>query len=160
MAVVVSAVQRDIWNCQDDVCQVPPTGVIFVKEREIVVTGDVWTITSDIDSDNFFQLHKALTDALKDTTGAIAQIGVASLSREIGRINDKLDKIYVKLSSINMLSTPSELGKQKRGLINIAGTGLKYLFGTMDDNDLKRIKGQIDQLADMNAENIHLEAEQ
>lgn len=36
--------------------------------------------------------------------------------------------------------------KQKRGLINILGTGLKYIAGTMDHSDEKEIKEKLDQL--------------
>lgn len=40
--------------------------------------------------------------------------------------------------------------RQRRGLINILGTGLKYLAGTMDHNDEEEIKNQLDALSKNN----------
>lgn len=71
LAVMVGAAPLEIWNCQDDVCQVPPTGFIFAKEREITITGEVWTITSDININHFWKLHDSVTNALTDATQTI-----------------------------------------------------------------------------------------
>lgn len=43
--------------------------------------------------------------------------------------------------------------RQRRGLIDILGTGLKYIAGTMDHSDEIEIKGKLDELLDGKIEN-------
>lgn len=45
--------------------------------------------------------------------------------------------------------------KSKRGLMNIFGNGLKFLFGTMDSNDMEKISSKFDLLDNDNI-NTHL----
>lgn len=42
--------------------------------------------------------------------------------------------------------------REKRGLLNIVGTGLKYIYGTMDDNDRREIESQL-QVLETNTHN-------
>jgi len=48
-------------------------------------------------------------------------------------LQNELNKVRTKLQTI----LPH---RQKRGLINIAGTAMKWLYGTMDDNDRQEIE--------------------
>ena len=48
----------------------------------------------------------------------------------------------------------------KRGLIDLGGKALKFLFGVADESDLKQVNSRIDKLWKGVTESIHLQDEQ
>lgn len=44
--------------------------------------------------------------------------------------------------------------RSKRGLMNFVGTGMRYLFGTLDNDDREVIRGKLDGLAEENLNNV------
>ncbi|XP_058979929.1 uncharacterized protein LOC131803044 [Musca domestica] len=75
------------------------------------------------------------------------------LGEEVSHINDsflshEIEHIHLRLKSI----IPHQ-ARNRRGLINLFGTGLKYLYGTMDNNDREEIERQLQNL-EKNEHNI------
>lgn len=57
-------------------------------------------------------------------------------------LKTKLDKLWMESS------------RKKRGALNVMGTGIKFLFGTMDEDDRKNIASKIESLEKDNLNNI------
>lgn len=68
------------------------------------------------------------------------------LEKEILIIDDPYLKHQLKHTKTQLTSLIPKY-RQKRGLINIFGTGLKYLYGTMDNDDREEIEEKLEILA-------------
>lgn len=60
-------------------------------------------------------------------------------------IHHELDHISNQLKGLKVTSN-----RQKRGLINIFGKGLRYLYGTMDDDDRQEIESKLTTIGENN----------
>lgn len=67
---------------------------------------------------------------------------INKLESEIMKLNDAYLQHQIEHSKLQLLSIIPRY-RVKRGLINLAGKGLKYLYGTMDDDDRKEIEEKL-----------------
>lgn len=76
---------------------------------------------------------------------------IGDLDSNVTELNDEFlrHKIQHLRTSLKSL-TPH---RQKRGLINLFGTGMKYLYGTMDDEDRKEIEKTLQRI-ETNTHNV------
>ena len=80
-------------------------------------------------------LRKLYADAYKMCNGCLEEV-------ELNLIHGRINRLEANKTILHQL-----MGKRhKRGLLNIFGTGFKTLFGTMDNNDLEYINGEMDKL--------------
>jgi hypothetical protein len=120
-------------------------GLVFVKDTDILLSGDKWTIVVNIALDDFATLVDTMKSVLSHFRQKIhVQQNPKSYSFDIhwGEIN-QLDKMVgeleVDLRSFQRLlfeeilvQNPRTISvRDKRGLIDILGYGMKYLFGIL-----------------------------
>ena len=127
-------------------------GLVFVKDADILLSGDKWTIMVNIALDDYATLVDIMRSTLSHIRQEIqVQKNLKSLSfgihweelNRLGRMIEELEddsKSFQKLLFEEALVQNSNtIGVQnKRGMIDILGYGLKYLFGTANVRDVKR----------------------
>ena len=100
---------------------------------------DMWKLFVAIDvsaiDGRLINLRKLYADAYKMCKGCLEEV-------ELNLIHGRINRLEENKKILHQL-----MGKRhKRGLLNIFGTGFKTLFGTMDNNDLEYINGEMDKL--------------
>jgi hypothetical protein len=129
-------------------------GLIFLKDRDILLTGDKWTIAVNIALDDYLSLTKGMRFALAQIQRNIEAYRNPNRKdfdinwEEIKHLEQLVQGLEVHLESISKLlfeEIPSKDPvtnriRNKTGLINLIGYGLKYLFGTADKLHLRTEK--------------------
>jgi len=135
-------------------------GLIFVKETDILLSGDKWTIVVNIALDDYGALVYTMRTILEQIR---QKIQVQKSSRiypldipweELNRLDKMVKGLDLDLQSFRkllfeetMTRSPSVAGvRTRRGLIDLFGYGTKYLFGTADARDVKRLSDVCDAL--------------
>jgi hypothetical protein len=135
-------------------------GLIFIKDTDILLSGDRWTIVVNIaleDYATFIDLMKSLLSQVhqkirvyKSSTAIVFDIHWEELNR-LDNLVQELDDDFRNFQKLLFEETVT--GNQsttrirsKRELFNLLGYGLKYLFGTADARDVKRLAGVCDDL--------------
>jgi len=135
-------------------------GLIFVKDTDILLSGDKWTVVINIALDDY----NALLYTMKRTLQQVRQ----EIKLHKGRRSyffdiqwDEIDRLDTMVRGLDgdlqgfrkLLFEETLTGKfnnvgirTKRGLINLLGYGMKYLFGTADAYDVKRLSDVCDEL--------------
>jgi hypothetical protein len=135
-------------------------GLIFVKDTDILLSGDKWTIVVNIALDDYDTLVFVMREILEQIRSKIQVYKnkkFFSLDlhwEEIGRLDKMVDGINSDLESFQKLlfdktlvrTSSASSARSKRGLIDILGYGMKYLFGTADAKDVKRLANVCDEL--------------
>jgi len=137
-------------------------GLVFVKDTDILLSGDEWTIVVNIALDDY----DALVHIMKTTLNQVRQkiqihknprVRVYSFDihwDEIDRLGTMVQELDDDLQSFRKLLfeevvfwSPTKVNAHtKRGLIDLLGYGMKYLFGTADAQDVKRLSNVCDEL--------------
>lgn len=121
------------------------TNVFFEKNLDVNFYTDNSVLLTSLNLQNFSiqistledcsnKLHEMCLTSLKYTTTLDCNITIV-------KINDEIRNIRNKEFSIHHLYRRS-----RRGLINIAGSVSKFLFGTMDDEDSQNIYNKLNNL--------------
>jgi len=144
-------------------------GLVFVKDTDILLSGDKWTIVVNIALDDY----NALTYIMKRMIHQIRQeIRVHKNPKsyffdihwnEIDRLDTMVQGLDVDLQSFQELPfegkpfrNPNTVNtRTKRGLVDLLGYGMKYLFGTADAQDVKRLSNVCDELHAFNSRMTH-----
>jgi len=136
-------------------------GLVFIKETKILLSGDRWTVAVNTAVDDYSSFILGLKLVLNQTRRNIQTHKTpnpATLDLHWEEI-EGLDKVVAELSSdlgsfthllAEEVPTPrtviTKSARNKRGLINVLGYGLKYLFGTADAKDVLRLTRVCDEL--------------
>ena len=144
-------------------------GLIFVKETDILFSGDKWTIVVNIALEDYeslvgvmglvlgqvhrnIQVHKNPKDYAFD----IHWEEINRLEKMNGELEHDLNNFKQLLFQEEGSRNPIVQGKRtRRGLINVLGYGLKYLFGTADAKDVKRLTAVCDELHTFETQVMH-----
>ena len=136
-------------------------GLIFVKDTDILLSGDKWTMIVNIALDDYETLVKVMKDTLSQIRQKIhKQKNPKSYSfdirwEEISHLETMVRGLEIDLKSFQKLlfeemSTynPSSTvnSRAKRGLIDVLGYGMKYISGTADARDVKRLTAVCNKL--------------
>jgi hypothetical protein len=143
-------------------------GMVFVKDTDILLSGDKWTVVVNIALDDY----DVLIDNMKSILYAVRQkiqvhknpktVSFDIYWNEIDRLDRTVERLELGLISFQKLLFKDTLvrnpgfavARNKRGLINILGYGLKYLFGMADAKDVKRLTKVCDDLHKFKAKMI------
>ena len=135
-------------------------GLVFVKDTDILLSGDKWTIVINIALDDY----DALVYMMKATLNQIRQkIRVHKNPKsysfdihwdEVNRLNVMVQGLDDDLQGFRKILFEETLfqsfsksdTRPRRGLIDLLGYGMKYLFGTADARDVKRLSSVCDEL--------------
>ena len=146
-------------------------GLVFVKDTDILLSGDKWTIVVNIALDDY----DALVHMMRYTLSQVRQkIGIHRTPKvrgyffdihwdEIDRLDTMVQGLDDDLQSFRKLLFEDEMSRSptrvnargKRGLINLLGYGMKYLFGTADSQDVKRLTNVCDELHGFKSKMTH-----
>lgn len=137
-----------------------------MKEEDILLTGDKWTIVLTLSvaecEGMIAELYVKLSDIEDRLIPALNELSssfpTAVHGSEVIALRAVLDSFAAQLKTFRRL-LPTER-RQKRGLINVGGTILKTLFGTMDSDDLERINSAVTELEKQTHNIIHAQDEQ
>lgn len=133
-------------------------GLVFTKEEEILITGDSWVLSTDISLHAFYNTIAEFDNLLDEAMKQDHEVGKGMdsrmatyvneiVSKELNIIQNDLGKTKTKLNNLVKTIAPFEQHREKRGLLDIGGVALKFLFGTADSDDLIEINKKIDSLA-------------
>ena len=149
-------------------------GLIFMKDTDILLSGDKWTIVVNIalnDYDALIENMKSVLYTVRQKIQVHKNPKIFSFDIYWGEI-DRLDRM-VGILELDVISFRKLLYKEtlvrepgvavardKRGLINVLGYGLKYLFGTADAKDVKRLTKVCDELHEFKMKVVHAAEQQ
>ena len=144
-------------------------GLVFVKDTNLLLSGDKWTIVVNIalnDYDALIESMRSVLYAVRQKIQVHKNPKIFSFDIYWGEI-DRLDRMVGKLE-LDVMSFQKLLYKEtlvrnpgvavvrdKRGLINVLGYGFKYLFGTADAKDVKRLTKVCDELHEFKMKMVH-----
>lgn len=133
-------------------------GLIFLKERDILLTTDTWTIVISISTDDYDNVIARVNTLLEYLDSQQNNTPVNNLIPyyEISRLKSNLKITQRQISNLKLLLPTS---REKRGLINGLGTVFKFLFGTLDDDDYQSLNSRLDSLEDKGDSVIHIESD-
>jgi hypothetical protein len=138
-------------------------GLIFVKNTDILLSGDRWTIVVNIALSDYDMLIENMKLILSDVREKIEVHNNPKLFsfdihwEEINRLDGMVRKLEMDLMGFKRLlfeeteetlvTNPRDGDvRDKRELKNVLGYGLKYMFGTADAKDVKRLTRVCDEL--------------
>ena len=144
-------------------------GLIFVKDTDIPLSGDKWTTVVNIALDDYEALVYTMKMALSQISQKIRLQKSSKLYsfdihwEEINRLIAIVQGLDMDLQGFRKLLfeevVPRGFGntnaRTKRVLIDILGYGMKYLFGTADVHDVKRISDVCDGLQNFKEKMMH-----
>jgi hypothetical protein len=147
-------------------------GIIFVKDTDILLSGDKWTIAMNIALDDYailIQNMKLVLDNVRQKIQVHKNPKSYSFDihwEEINCLDGMVRTLEMDLKGFKSLlfdETEETLVRNqrdsdvrdKRGLIDVLVYGLKYLFGTADAKDVKRLTRVCDDLHAFKSKMIH-----
>jgi hypothetical protein len=109
-----------------------------------LLSGDKWTIAVNIALDDYLSLISSLKMMITQTQQKIRNqnhVWTPSTNLyngEIVRLSSVIQELEDDIMGCQKLLLQEPAGRRtKRGLINVIGSGLKYLFGTADAKDVE-----------------------
>lgn len=133
-----------------------------MKEEDILLTGDKWTIVVTISTAEYDVALKGMKTLITHIDKHVVpnldaetrKVGINDI--EIQRIKDLYSDFEIQVQSFKKLLPPKNMnGRSKRGLINLGGKVMKVLFGTMDSADLESINKDVTALETQQDNVIH-----
>jgi hypothetical protein len=121
--------------------------VVFIKEADVVLT-NVWKVAIHVD----LAPYENSTEFVNNDLHEISVITRNTTQvEEIQRIKVEVRSLESKLQNVKECLPRAD----RRGLINVAGSAPKYLFGTATDTDLQGLQTTIDELRSKQDNIIH-----
>lgn len=130
-------------------------GVFFEEQGDTIITNSHWTIIFNYSMGGFHNNIReidAQIRALDDDYGRYEHL-FPGFRMEAERIRQSLAK-FVKTSDFFMSLFPKY--RQRRGLFNIVGTGMSYVFGVATTDQLDEINGKLEYLNGLDTSNLHV----
>jgi hypothetical protein len=123
--------------------------VIFIKTANAVFTNDYWKAAISIDLSAYEEAVEILKNDLSEKRDLIR---FSPLEEEVGRIQQALHSLDSKLSNLKLfLPTPG----RRRGLLNVVGSTLQFLFGTAMDTDVSSLQNTMTEVTQKQGDIIH-----
>jgi hypothetical protein len=145
-----------------------------MKDRDILLTGDKWTIAVNIELDDYINLIRGMKFALAQVQRNIETHRNPNKGnfdihweeiKQIERLTEELETDLESVSKLLFEEIPIKhpmtgVQRNKRGLINLVGYGFKHLFGTADANDVRRLNSVCDNLRAFQQNVVHATEQQ
>lgn len=159
ISIIVTIAVPITVNADPDFHQDLSQGVLFTKEAHLTLTDEKWTLAIDVNLSNYLNLAYQVNNQMqllnlvsKDVTQVLSGYQMTFLKEESDMMASRINHITHTIQGI-IDTTPTQ--RVKRGLANVGGSALKFLFGTPDDNDLTRIEAQFRDLNAVDTEIVH-----
>lgn len=133
-------------------------GLVFLKERDIILSTDVWTVVVSINTEDYDQilLHVEAMFQYLESDNITSEMRDLIPFYEINQLRSSVQITKQEIESIKLLLPAS---RNRRGLVNGVGTAFKFLFGVMDDDDLQVLNERISNLEEESKTLVHVEDE-
>ena len=167
-----------VWSVSTAISDSEPKefdkGLIFVKDTDVLLSGDQWTIVVNIALDDYTNVVDLLKSMLRSIRNRIQDHKnprfysfdihwdeLAHLDVIVQNLEEE-SKSFQKLLYEGTLIRGQDIvsARNKRGLFNVLGYGLKYLFGTADAKDVRRLATICDELHAFEAKMVHVSEHQ
>jgi Baculovirus F protein len=151
-------------------------GLIFLQKDVILQGASSWTVVITVNLTSYFQQIETFRNQLDEMRPqGLNRFGeIDSEDGELMKmvdngarhIRDYLDGLLVKITEMKdsmvgvVTRHKSTVGRIKRGLFNIGGSALNFLFGVLTENDYTDINNKIESLSGDNKEIAHVMHEQ
>ncbi|KAG8233070.1 hypothetical protein J437_LFUL013070 [Ladona fulva] len=147
-------------------------GLAFLEEGHFLLSARSWTLALDIDLRHHLEaITLLMTDintvlaaaeaGLKDGRGSpsepsseLLKLADQVMKREGRTIQREAIRIFDQLWKMQDDVVPRH--RSRRGLLNLGGEALKFIFGTLDDEDLQSLNSRIENLKVGNQKIVHL----
>ncbi|KAK9507980.1 hypothetical protein O3M35_007735 [Rhynocoris fuscipes] len=124
-----------------------PTGVAFMKEDNVIVTGDSWTIVILINASQHFTNAQILQENLIEVEEQMRELNLYddAVKVELSRLQDIINSLVkVNEALTEMLGTGNT--RPKRFLFNFIGTVVRGLFGAASNSEMERLTTRVREL--------------
>ena len=128
--------------------------VIFLKERDIILSNDVWRIAIDVKMEPY---EEALSIIRGDLLTVEERKQEFTFSSELKLMDTLLMTLETKLHTFKQILPKLD---PRRGLIKFGGAMLKALFGTAVDSDITSLHSNFDELQSRQQAIVHSVANQ
>ena len=120
-----------------------------MKERDIILSSDVWRIAINLDLNNYEEAISAVRTDIRLIEGQKNKFTPVS---ELKQVETLLDSLELKLHYFQQFLPRRD---RRRGLINLGGNALKVLFGTALDTDVRSLHDTLNELQSSNSDIVH-----
>lgn len=129
--------------CSSRHCSLP-AGILFVKERDITVSGDTWTVASTLNIKHYDNIVSTLSDAVFSISDNATTLGLPIPDDETMRMKEELMHLRSMTDQLQlMLDAGNGSVRARRAIFDSVGTGLRYAFGTLDLDDFHQLNRKI-----------------
>lgn len=124
----------------------------------MILSTDVWTILVSVDTEDYDQVLHNIETILQYLESENITVDVKDLIPfyEITQLRSSLQITKQEVSNLKLLLPTT---RPRRGVVNGIGSVMKFLFGTMDDDDLQAINSKINSLDNQTDAIVHVEDE-
>ena len=123
--------------------------VIFVKERDVILSKDQWRVAVNVNLNTYHEVLSIVKSDLLAVEQQRKEFTSTSESKQIELfvkiLKDKLHDFY------QILPRPDP----RRGLLNLGGNILKTIFGTATVSDIHELHCVLDDLQNRNSDIVH-----
>jgi hypothetical protein len=119
--------------------------VLLLKEADIILSNDAWTIAVDID----LEIYHDTVAAIRSDLFAKRELNPTTELRHVETLLQRLEK---KLTDFHKILRRKD---RKRGLVNLAGNVMKMLIGMEMIADVNRLHETLEELRHQNLELAH-----
>lgn len=133
-------------------------GLVFLKQRDILISTDTWLIVTTIGTDDYDQILTGTEEVFKYLEAQQNNSEIKSLIPiyELFRLKINLNNTRQQVSQLKLLLPNT---RPKRGLINAFGSAFKFLFGTLDNGDYEELNSKIENLENHDDTLVHVETD-
>jgi hypothetical protein len=137
-------------------------GLIFLRERELLVTGNYWNLVINLDvqwcHNTVRQIQQVFTHLEWSRRHREPPDRVVNWE-EVEQARTAVDQVEQELSTLTRLLPVSEKGelgvRRKRGLFNVGGEALKFLFGVATTQQLQELHHTVEGIKTREGDVIH-----
>lgn len=123
--------------------------VVFLKERDIILSSDAWRIAIDLGVSDYEEAISTIRTDLRQIEGQRSEFAPLS---ELKQVETLLDALELKLHYFQQFSPRRD---RRRGLVNFGGTVLKSLFGVATGADIHLLHDTLNDLQSSNSDVVH-----
>jgi mannitol-specific phosphotransferase system IIBC component len=123
--------------------------VIFLKERDVILTNDLWRVVVNLDIEPYEEVITTIKEDLKKVEGQKQEF---TCTAELRQIEALLLNLESRLNSFKQILPRLD---RRRGLFNLGGAVLRTLFGTATSSDVMSLHTVINELQSNQKDIVH-----
>jgi hypothetical protein len=137
-------------------------GLVLLRERELLVNGNYWNLLINFDVQWYQTALQFIVQVFKQLEWSRSQRSQPNKFidwEEVKQARAAVNQVDQELSTLSkLLPFPREADlthRKKRGLVNIGGEALKFLFGIATTQQLQELHATVESIKTRKADVIH-----